>query len=197
MRADCAEAADPSATILGEEQERWLTAGLRATRTRWNVLANQVPVAPTVRGRDGRREVSMDKWSGYLASRGRLIDVMRNHPDANPVVITGDVHVSWVADIRTDFDDARSPVVASELVGTSLSSGGDGRAGGGEAMLRDNPHVKFFDGRRGYVRCTVTPERLVADYRLVGYVTRPDAAIATAASFIVENGRPGVQRAAG
>jgi alkaline phosphatase D len=196
MRAGCAAAADPAATILGDAQERWLVDGLRGTRARWNVLANQVPVAPTGRLRGGVREESMDKWGAYLADRARLIESFRARPDANPVVITGDVHVSWVADVTTDFDDARAPVVASELVGTSISSGGDGRAGtGSEPTLRDNPHLSFFDARRGYVRCTVTPGRLTADYRVVDYVTRPGAPVTTAASFVVENGRPGAERA--
>jgi alkaline phosphatase D len=195
MRASCAAAADPSATILGDAQERWLTEGLRATRARWNVLANQVPVAPTRRVRDGEREESMDKWSGYLADRKVLVEAFRARQEANPVVVTGDVHVSWVADVKTDFDDARAPVVASELVGTSISSGGDGRAGtGSEPTLRDNPHVSFFDGRRGYVRCAVTPERLTADYRVIDYVTRPGAPVVTAGSFVIEDGRPGAQR---
>ena len=38
------------------------------------------------------------------------------------MIITGDIHSSWVNDIRADPVDAASPVVATELVGTSISS---------------------------------------------------------------------------
>jgi alkaline phosphatase D len=196
FRASCSAAADPSATILGDAQERWLLEGLSESPAGWNVLANQVPVSPVYSIRDGERAVSMDKWSAYLASRRRLIDAMHARPSLNPVVITGDVHVSWVADVKTDFENAASNTVATELVGTSISSGGDGQAmsPGGEALLATNPHVSFFNGHRGYVRCDVTRERLHADYRTLPYVTRPGAPIATAASFVTEAGRPGAQR---
>jgi alkaline phosphatase D len=54
--------------------------------------------------------------------------------------------------------------------------------------------MKLFDGRRGYVRFSVTPERLQADYRVVPLVTRPDGSVETSASFVVENGRPQLVR---
>ena len=195
-RADCPGAADPSATILGAAQERWLLDELGATRARWNVLANQVPFAPAARVRDGVREVDMDKWTGYLAAREKVTAALRARRDANPVVITGDVHVSWVADVKDDYDDGRAPTVATEFVGTSISSGGDGRAtpGADNPMMRNNPHVRFFDARRGFVRCAVEADRFTADYRVVDYVSRPGAPVQTAASFVVENGTPGAQR---
>jgi alkaline phosphatase D len=58
--------------------------------------------------------------------------------------------------------------------------------------LARNPHIHFFNAQRGYVRCSATPERLVADYRVVPWVTRPGAPIETRASFVVEAGRPGL-----
>ena len=38
------------------------------------------------------------------------------------VVLGGDVHSNYVADLKADFDDPRSPVVASEFCGTSITS---------------------------------------------------------------------------
>jgi hypothetical protein len=37
-------------------------------------------------------------------------------------------------------------------------------------------------------------EALRADYRVVEYVSQPDAPITTRASFLIEDGRPGAQR---
>jgi alkaline phosphatase D len=74
-------------------------------------------------------------------------------------VLTGDVHSNWVNDVRATPD---GPTVATELVGTSLTSGGDGQDFPRqiEAVLSDNPFVRFYNEQRGYVVCDVTPARL-------------------------------------
>ena len=81
-------------------------------------------------------------------------------------------------------------------MGTSISSGGDGaeKRDDSDAMLAENPFVKFFNAERGYVRCEVTSEQWTADYRVVPMVSVPGGECLTRASFVVENGRPGAQR---
>ena len=64
-----------------------------------------------------------------------------------------------------------------------------------KAFLPENPHVRFYNAQRGYVSCTVTPTRWQSDYRIVPFVRKPGAPIETAASFVVEHGKPGAQRA--
>jgi alkaline phosphatase D len=83
-----------------------------------------------------------------------------------------------------------------EFVGTSISSSGDGSptARNGESILAENPFVKFLNDERGYVRCEITPERWRTDYKTVPFVSRPGAPLNTRASFVVENGRPKLQR---
>ena len=145
--------------MMGPEQEQWLMDGMRASGARWNVLANQVLIAQLSRVIDGERTFSVDKWDGYVAARGRLLDFFATERPSNPVVLSGDIHSNWVADLKTDFDDPSSATVATEFVGTSISSGGDGRDGGQfiQAMREEQPHIKFFNGQRGYLRCSVTP----------------------------------------
>ena len=41
---------------------------------------------------------------------------------SNPIVLGGDLHNAIVADLKVDFDDAKSPVIATEFVGTSITS---------------------------------------------------------------------------
>jgi alkaline phosphatase D len=203
FHTDCAGARDPSATLLGAEQERWLLDGLDRSTARWNVLANQVPFSPVVRrpqdasGAPGAPAFNMDKWDGYVEQRRRVVARMRDGRTANPVVLTGDVHQSWVADIPSAVDDPTSAPLGAEFVGTSISSGGNGREmnPAGAAILQGNPHVRFYNAQRGYVRCTVTPGRWTSDYRVVDFVDRPGGAVRTAGSFAVEAGRPGVHRA--
>jgi alkaline phosphatase D len=197
LKARCAEAASESATLLGPEQERWFLDGLARSRRRWNIVAQQVMMAEVDRVRGAGELLSMDSWSGYPRARDRVLRFLGDARPSNPVVLTGDIHSNWVADLKADFADPRSPVVGTEFVGTSISSGGDGSdtAQAAEGILAENPHVRFYNNQRGYVRCVLTPQQWKSDYRVVPYVSRPGAPIVTRASFVVENGRAGAQRA--
>lgn len=201
----CDGARDPAATILGAAQEQWLLDGLTSGAATWNVLASQVPFVPATRrvspdGREwngtGSPALSMDKWDGYAVQRQRVHAHLRDARIANPIIITGDVHVSWVADLPSNLDDMSSRPIGTEFVGTSISSAGNGAAVTpvGNGMLSDNPHLRFFNSQRGYSRCRVTPTAFTTEYRVVPYVERPDAPISTVAAFTVEAGRAGVQR---
>lgn len=171
--------------ILGPQQERWLADGLAASSARWDVLAQQVFFAPLA---EPTRPGNPDAWDGHPASRDRVTDALAGV--RNAVVLTGDVHSHWVADVHRR---PGGPVVASELVGTSISSGGDG-SDARPALLDLNPHVRYFADRRGYLRVRFTPEEVRADLRTVPYVSRPGAAVATAATFAIADGRPGPVR---
>ena len=112
------------------------------------------------------------------------------------MVLTGNVQSHWAAEVRERFHDANSPTVATELVTTSITCGGDGCETSPEIadLLRENPHIRFSKNRRGYVRCVITPEQLRADFRVLPYVSRPDAPVQTAASFVVVDREPALQR---
>jgi alkaline phosphatase D len=190
----CHEAYDPSVTMLGAAQEGWLYDGLARSRAKWNVLASNVMLARLDHDGDAGNLLWHDAWDGFPAARNRLTAAWTRHRVSNPLVVTGDWHSTFVNDIHRDFDDPAAEVVATEIVGTSISSNGDGAVYGPYygPMIKFNPHIKFFDGdRRGYVRCHVTPSRTRADLRVVGTVSRRDAPESTYASFVVEDGRPG------
>lgn len=195
-RTTCAQHIAPEQSILGRAQRTWLFDGLATSQARWNVLAQQVMFA-RFRGvrDDGTETWSMDKWDGYPLERQATLDVLAEAGTPNPVVLTGDIHSNWVADLLRDFDDERSQIVATEFVGTSISSGGDGQAmsRGGRRALSNNPHLRFYNGQRGYIVATVTPERWTSEYKIVPIVTEPGGALETIATFVVEDGRPGAQ----
>jgi alkaline phosphatase D len=191
------ERQDPSRTITGEEQEQWLLDGLATSGAIWKVLAQQVFFAK----RDGDpgegERYNMDAWDGYLGSRNRFLEFIQQWRIENPIVLTGDVHNNWAAELKANFDDPNSETLGVEFVGTSITSGGDGADTPGpnqQAVLEENPHIKFFNGQRGYVRCRLTPELWRTDYRVLPYVKEPGAPIYTRASFAVEAGRPGLQQ---
>ena len=189
----CDAARDPKATILGAAQERWLMDRLRRSRTGWNFLAQQVPIAPLDRAPGPERRLSMDKWDGYQASQARLLESLQTARASNPVSLAGDVHNNWVNDLRLNVDDPKSPLVATEFVGTSITSAGDGSDTSPqmEAMKSENGCVRFCNNQRGYVRFEVERESLRADFRVVEFVSKPGSPIKTRASFVVEDGRPG------
>ena len=86
--------------------------------------AQSNPASLTAQERAVRAQPSipynLDAWDGYPAARQRLLDAFAAGVSRNPIVITGDIHESWVADLH--LGDVASPVVATELVGTSITS---------------------------------------------------------------------------
>jgi phosphodiesterase/alkaline phosphatase D-like protein len=107
----------------------------------------------------------------------------------NPVVLTGDWHSSWVNDLKADWADPASATVATEFVGTSISSGCPWAPDVARAVAA-NPQMRFFDGdRRGWVRCTVTPSEWRSDYRVVAAADDASGPAETLTSWTVEDGR--------
>lgn len=191
----CDEWRDPSRTMLGETQERWLTQQVAASRAAWTVLAQQVSMVSVPNPR--RPElVYMDAWSGYPVARERLTAFMGAQRERNFVVLTGDIHASFAMDVHRNAEDVTTPIVATEFMTTSISSGGDGRDRWPQlsSYESDVPAMRWHNARRGYVRCEVTPREWRTDFRMVPYVTRPGAPIETAASFVTQPGRPGARR---
>jgi alkaline phosphatase D len=139
----------------------------------------------------------MDKWDGYAASRQRLYARLRETRAANPIVLSGDVHVHYGADLRADYNDPKSEIVGVELTNTSATSGGDGSdvSGNWNAIRPDNPHIKYHSARRGYIACTATPKTLQADFKIFDRVTVPDAPERSGGSLLVEAGRRGLSQA--
>jgi alkaline phosphatase D len=189
------EVLDPQGTMLGAEQRDWLFDGLARSSSAWNVLAQQVMIARVDRLPGEGVTHSMDQWPGYEAERRRLITFLHDRKVPNVVALSGDIHTNWANDLIADFDDLGSRVVASEFVGTSISSGGDGLAAPKDLdrLLADNPFVRFHNAERGYLRCEIDSKAWRTDYRIVPFVVKPGAPVLTRASFVVEAGRPGPQ----
>ncbi|MFD5903913.1 alkaline phosphatase D family protein [Streptomyces microflavus] len=188
------ESEDPARTITGAAQERWLTDGWRASDATWNVVPQQVTFAQRRDVPTAAYKFSMDAWDGYPASRQRVLAGAESAGVENLMVLTGDVHVAYAFDLKKDFDDPASRTVGTEIVTTSVSSGKDGaeRPANWQNQTRANPHMKHYDGRRGYTVVTLTEKQARADFRTVPAVTTPGAPVSTAASFVTEAGNPGL-----
>jgi alkaline phosphatase D len=194
---NCTERFAENRTILGDRQRNWLFDGFSRSKARWQILGNQAPIGQTDRDPGPAVDVWYDPWDGYVADRNRLLAAVQDRGVRNMVVITGDRHQNYAWDLKRDYADPTSPTVASEFVGTSITSGGDGADTTDEAQrfLAANPHMKFINTQRGYVRVNVNRERWQSDFRVLPYVQTPGAPVATRASFVVEDRVPGVQKA--
>ncbi|WP_040791538.1 alkaline phosphatase D family protein [Nocardia paucivorans] len=190
---DCAERFDPNRTILGRRQRDWLLDGLSRSTARWQILGNQVAMAQTDYDPGPALTVGTDSWDGYVADRNAVLGGAADRGVRNLVVLTGDRHENYAVDVRRDYCDPDSPVVATEFTGTSITTGGDGAdlPQQGRALLAANPDLKFFNRQRGYVRVELDHRLWRTDFRVVPYIHRPGAPIATRAGFVVEDGIPG------
>jgi alkaline phosphatase D len=126
-----------------------------------------------------------------------VLKFFEQNPKLNPIVLTGDIHQNFVNDLVVDDHREKQPIVATEFVGTSISSSGDGteHRKGEEEMLKENPYIRYFNGERGYVSCEITPKTWTSKYQTVAFVTKPDAPLVTRRTYVVENGRAGAQEA--
>jgi len=192
--ADGPEMTNPDATLPGLAQEEWIVDRMTKSRSTWTILAQQVLMArhDLVAG-DGKG-YSTDQWDAYRASRQRVLTGIHDGGTRNPVVLTGDIHQHYAADLHADYDDPASPIVGSELCGTSVTSGGDGNDTV-DPLLGENPWIKYNSKRRGYVRVTMDRRQLRADFRTLSAVTTPDGAVATGGAFALQDGQRGLQPA--
>jgi alkaline phosphatase D len=193
----CAPWTDAKRGLLGAPQEKWLVDGLGASSSHWQVLANQVMMAPYDSAPGDEVRTSMDQWSGYPVARDRLLNEVAKRAPNRTITITGDIHTTWVNELHSDFSRPDKPTIGAEFVCTSISSGGDGSDVTPQRMATmqgDNPHLKWFENRRGYVRCKVTEQDWIAEYRSVPFVLKPGAPVNTASGWKVEHGRPGITK---
>lgn len=186
-RSACAQRLDPARSLLGADQERWLLNGFQQSRARWDFLGQQIFFSQLDLTPGAELGFNNDGWDGYVANRDRIVSGWVNSPVRNPVVLTGDVHAHWAAEVHERFDDPSSPVTATELVTTSISSGGDGLVSRADVaeVLSENPHLRYQSSRRGYVRARITSDELRVDFRQVPFISRRGAEVHTGASFVV------------
>ena len=194
MKPSCDQHREPNRTLLGEAQKDWLFKRLRTSDATWNVMAQQVMMGRLLRRNEQEEEMFlMDIWDGYPDERDELLARLKSAQTPNPIVLTGDIHSNWVNNILSDFRNESSEVIATEFVGTSITSGGDGSDASNTAAqtLSDNSHVKFYNRQRGYVSCHLSKDLWQSDYKILDKVSEPGHPIRTRASFVVEAGNPG------
>ncbi len=176
----CAENADPTRTMLGDEQEQWLIDTLTASGAQWNVIGNQVVMAnATLNG----AVLNYDQWDGYPVARARLLASLDTAGIQNLIVITGDIHLAAVAHLRNE-----EASVGVEFVTTSISSGGLIDPSLADVLKTFPDLVDDELLHRGYSFHTVTPELWTAEYRIVADALVPDSEVTTYSTYTVASG---------
>ncbi|HEY0518586.1 MAG TPA: alkaline phosphatase D family protein [Ilumatobacteraceae bacterium] len=180
----CPEVFDPTRTMLGDVQEAWLFDTLGASTATWNVIGNQVVFADaTLNG----AVLNFDQWDGYPVERARILQHLADAKIPNVVVVTGDIHLAAIAQLRAGDRGTGTPVGA-EFITTAISSSGL-ISDQFTDVLKAYPHLIDAElTHRGYTLHTVTPDRWVAEYRLVADVTRADSEVTTLGSYAVDVG---------
>lgn len=202
---------DASRGLLGETQEAWVASSLRNSKARWKFLGQGVMFAQlkgvgAANAAGGGSFLNADQWDGYQPARNRIYDILKGNATTpgvdNVVVLTGDIHSSWAADLTQDPNNAD---VASggynrvtgegsravEFVGTSVTSPGlNDPQGSTAAFLRSqNPHFKYIDlMRRGYMLIDATPQRVVGEWWYVDTVASISHVQAFGTAFEVQAG---------
>lgn len=209
---------DPSRTLLGKEQERWLAEAFKASTgrgTRWQVLAQQVimgsiALSPKVVdwvSADASDEVktrtaiglaasraglpfNFDMWDGYPAARSRLLQSALD-ANANLLVLSGDSHNAWAFEL----DHGGQPA-GVEFAGHSVTSPGyesylpkvDPRDIA-RNIVEHNRQLRWADtSRRGYMTLELTPERALGEWLFLDTIRQRSDRIADRHRMVVMRG---------
>ncbi|HVE49028.1 MAG TPA: alkaline phosphatase D family protein [Casimicrobiaceae bacterium] len=193
MLNDCPERHLSSRSLLGDAQERWFAQQMRESTSHWSMIAQPTLMAEADRRGAPSDAYWMDGWDGYTASRTRLLDSLAMQRNRNALVIGGDVHAFWAADLRRDFAATKSPVLATEFTSGAITSQGLSAASI-ENLRARNPHLRYGSAdRRGYGVITLEHERCNVEFRAVDDEKEPSSTARTLAKFEVVSGKPGVQ----
>lgn len=193
----CPDLFDPNRTILGAEQERFVRDQFMRAPFKWSVLVQPTLFAPLNQTNSAGQAVTFtDGWGGYAPARQRLINLMaQRRQTSNCVVIGGDMHAFWATEIKEDLANPDSATVAVEFIPSSVTAHSYAYDRF-NAMLPQNPHIKFFDDRsRGYGLADVTPKTMDVRLMSTSSVWRREATYAPIRRYVVEAGRPALNAA--
>ncbi|MCV2355295.1 alkaline phosphatase D family protein [Paucibacter sp. B2R-40] len=206
---------DPARQLLGASEEAWLFNKLRSSTAKWKFLGQgvmfaQVKVQGAPNSAGGGVFFNSDAWDGYQPARDRVYDVLKGNsslgqaPVNNVVILTGDIHSSWAADLSQDPNNANVATGgydkvtgqgsrAVEFVGTSISSPGVDNpaqaAGTIAALAPANPHLKYINlDKRGYMLIDADATRCVCEWWYVDTVASVSNVQTFATAFQVVDG---------
>ena len=210
---------DPAATMMGSQQESWLSHAMRASVAagqRWQVVGFGTILGETVMpamaaqwlAKDATEKskayvlngiaaaklglpFNYDNWGGYPAARRRFLGSAQAM-GANLIVISGDSHNGWAYDLAQDGKPAGVEFAGHSVTSPGYESSlpaGDPRVVA-RAAVAANPELKWCDtSRRGYMAMTLTPDAASNDWIMVDTVKARTPAASIGHTARVARGR--------
>jgi alkaline phosphatase D len=196
-------AAKPS--MLGAEQKQWLIDGLTRSNATWKIWGSETQLAqmvadltdPELDLADFLRQkfyLTTDQWDGYRSERAEILSAVSSVD--NLLVVTGDIHAFYGAELHVDFDNPGPKPVGVEYVVGGISSQGVAPAAAGvlggnetfvsfglpqliprfdELLQYGSPHYKFANSSaNGVAVCEVSAGAADVTFLIVGDVTKPE-----------------------
>lgn len=117
-------------TMLGDAQKAWLIDGIRGSSAAWKVWASPLMVSQLLvdlRDQDAvpglfrqRFVFKPDQWDGYRSERAEIVAALAGVADW--LVLSGDLHGFYAAEVHEDFDAPGVVPAAVELLVSSISA---------------------------------------------------------------------------
>ena len=220
----------PDRRLIGPAQRDWLLSGLETTEATWKVVGQQVmfgqlkatplpdlgiPVAaladlpiPLFASGEGLTDLyaNPDQWDGYQAERTAIFNHLADRNIDNFVVLTGDIHSSWVMDLTPDPENllqynalTGSGSLGVEYVATSVTSSGFDQLENAPQLANVlrllNPHMQYVEvTRKGYLLLDITEAETVGEYWYVSTIAEPGGSEAFATGYATARGARHVTR---
>lgn len=164
---------DPNRTMLGTDQYNWLVNEMTNSTAKWQVLAQQVMMAPLeIFG----ATINDDQWDGYEVERQNIYNAVLTNNVPNMVILTGDIHTSWANDLPLSGYDSGTGANSAgvEFVTPSVTSPGFPIAVGEGLVQALNPHMKFVDlDDKGYILLDLNKDRVQGDFIHISGISSP------------------------
>ena len=191
----CPEMFATDRSMLGEEQENWLTHNILANSAPWNVIASSSVFSPFHLDIGGKTYNFAGSWDGYPANRDRVVDAIKRSKAGQAVILSGDMHSFWAID-GTQSGKLADRFPGVEFVVSSISANWPDQMDKPITdNLEGNPQIKFYEpDRRGYLLHEVTAKEWQATARAVDNARDARSGVFNLARFIVENGNRGFRR---
>lgn len=178
-------------SILGAEQFDWLLDELSSSSAKWRVIGNQVMMMPW------NGIPSQDAWDGYKEERNRLLEHIKSENINNVVVLTGDIHSTFVGEVRYERKCEMCEFVVPSVTSLNLDFVGSIAAGIGEFYIKLlNRHIKDVDlDNHGYYLLDVREDKVQADWFDVLELDKPQPGESRSRSWYVNNNDCRVRKA--
>lgn len=191
----CPESRAPERSMLGMEQEFWLAEGLASSTRAWKFIVQTTQISPSGLSGPFGSVLYGDGWDAFPAARERLMAAIAQPRVPDVVCLGGDVHRHVAANLRLQPGDPQSPIVASEIVTSSITTPGLSELLSQWTKAGNPDLLHLRSDERGFVLLDVTDQQVNCEFRATAHPVRADARLHTQARYVVDRGVPGPRKA--